>query len=373
MRQTKRSLQESIILSNVLISIFPKMLAKKDKELYKFVREYTRENVSSVASAICEEAKVNLVKEVFSLLNQVWKNEPFLIDEGLHNKKAIYQRIRKDIEAQTGLKIPFNNREFYKRIRESIVHNDLENPNFSFYIDNLKLNLTDGYEITLTLEQFLDLIKVILSNVKDLNYRVRLSVNNVERISSFNDIKDNIMIVDENNNHIPLEEHQVACIYNFYKLNGIGNIIGNEHLLSKAFRQANNVKVLIYEKLDTAFLVSKLANGATFNQIREEDNIEIVNNYYALISNLLFTIVASQTNVESEEMLKECLPHFDKEEFRHLRNALAHGRYFHDYKDTFYFYDGKKELKLCVKLTIMDINRCLDKVAKGRYGIVIKK
>ena len=42
------------------------------------------------------------------------------------------------------------------------------------------------------------------------------------------------------------------------------------------------------------------------------------------------------------------------EEIRHLRNSLCHGRYFHDFNQTFYFYDGRKNLSLGAKLTIKE-------------------
>ena len=373
MDNTNRTLQESIILCNLLISIFPKMLSKSDRELYKFVREYTKENVASATHTICDEVKLNLIKEVFTLLNQLWKSEPFLVDEGLNNNKSDYQRIRRDIETSMGKKLPFNNKELFKRIRESIVHNDLDSPNFSFDLDNLQLNLRDGYVITLSLNQFLELIKIILANVKTMRYQIKLSVSGVDKIISFDDIKTNVMLIDDFGMSKPLDNQQVDCIYNFYRLNGIHNIVGNESLFSKAYREANNVKVLIYEKIDTAFLVSRLSMGETFNEIGEKDNIKLVNNYYSLISNLLFTIVSSQSNESIEAMLKDCLPHFKKDDFRHLRNSLAHGRYFHNYRDTFYFYDGKKDLEYYLKLTVRDINRCLDKLAKGRYCVITKK
>ena len=58
---------------------------------------------------------------------------------------------------------------------------------------------------------------------------------------------------------------------------------------------------------------------------------------------------------------------------RHTRNSLCHGRYFHDFNKTFYFYDGKKNLDYKFKLTIDDINKLLDKIAKGSFEVNVLK
>ena len=74
---------------------------------------------------------------------------------------------------------------------------------------------------------------------------------------------------------------------------------------------------------------------------------------------------------EIKEMLSGTGIKLNDEEIRHLRNSLCHGRYFHDFNQTFYFYDGRKNLSLGAKLTIKDINKLLDKIALGPHAVVV--
>ena len=59
MSDIKRDLQESIVLHNLLISILPKMIKRNDKEMYTFVRNYSREKTSIASEFICKEVRVN--------------------------------------------------------------------------------------------------------------------------------------------------------------------------------------------------------------------------------------------------------------------------------------------------------------------------
>ena len=80
MESLKRNLQESIVLHNLFISIYPKMVKEKDKEFFKFVRSHTKTNYTAMANAILEEVSVNLVKEIVVLINQVWVENPKIFD-----------------------------------------------------------------------------------------------------------------------------------------------------------------------------------------------------------------------------------------------------------------------------------------------------
>ena len=164
MEKVKRNLQESIVLQNSLISILHKMIKTADKPLFKFVRERTRENVSTASELICKEVSINLLKELFTLINQIWANRPNRFDESLSNEKAMFSVIKSKISTD-GKTLPFNNKELYKRIRESIVHNNKINPNFVYNLSNFELNLGMKTSVKYL---FASSIVVILFNLNSL-------------------------------------------------------------------------------------------------------------------------------------------------------------------------------------------------------------
>ena len=61
MEENVRSLDESIILENLFVSIMPKMKHNQDREFYKFVRDIVSKNYTQVAMSVREVCVVNLV------------------------------------------------------------------------------------------------------------------------------------------------------------------------------------------------------------------------------------------------------------------------------------------------------------------------
>lgn len=379
MNGVKRNLQESIVLQNVLIGILPKMVRKNDRQLFKFFREYSRENVSVGTEFMAKEVAVNLLKELFTLINQIWAIDAHRFDEGLSNEKNLLKIIKSNI-TKDGQKFPFNNKELYKRIRESIVHNNKINPNFIYNLTNFELNLGEvngsDYIINLDFIQIIQLIQVLVHNNTGAKLYAKIFVAKVDSITTRKEIQEYIKIYDNNDSPcIDLDKNQVERVYNYFKYIKNGeNIIGNEDELRSCLRIPNEVERLFGEKLFALKVVYEMVSGATWQKLTTSHpnllNKEgYVNFYFSLISNLLFTMASSQTNTELDEMLSGCINGLSSEDVRHLRNSLCHGRYFHDFNQNFYFYDGKKNLDFKLKLTIADINKILDKVANGQFEI----
>ena len=383
MSNVERSLQESVVLHNTLISILPKMYKTTDKPLYAFVRNHVRENTTAATESIRSDVCVNLVKEVFSLLNQLWANDLTRFDEGLANEKNILRVIKSQI-ATDGKPLPFNNRELYKRIRESIVHNSTTNPNFVYDLNGFKLNLGkvngQDYIVTLSFKQLIDLIYVLKSNVKKNKIYGEIYIKPVSTIKTRTEIKDNIKILDDAGNPtIELDNNQIERIYTYFRyMKNNMDIIGNELLLKNSFHFAEDAESLFGEKLQALTVMHCMSSGSSWKDLTTQfptlaEHDGFVNFYFALISNLMFTVASTQTNAEIETMLNGCVPNITTNDVRHTRNSLCHGRYFHDFNKTFYFYDGKKNLDYKFKLTIDDINKLLDKIAKGSYEVAVLK
>ena len=383
MSNIERSLEESVVLHNLILSTVPKMYKSVDKPLYTFVRNHIRENTTIATETMCNDICVNLVKEVFSLLNQIWANDLTRFDEGLANEKNILKVIKSQI-ATNGKPLPFNNRELYKRIRESIVHNSNTNPNFVYDLNNFKLNLGkvngQDYIITLSFKQVIELIYVLKSNVKKGKIYGGIHVDPVKSIKTRTEIRDNIKILDDAGNPtIDLDNNQIERIYNYFRyMQNNMDIIGNEPLLKKSFHFAEDAESLFSEKLQALTIMHSMNSGTTWKDLTNQfptlaDRDGFVNFYFALISNILFTVTSTQTNAEIETMLNGCIPNITTDNVRNIRNSLCHGRYFHDFNKTFYFYDGRKDLSFKYKLTIDDLNKLLDKIAKGSYEVTALK
>ena len=302
-------------------------------------------------------------------------------DEGLSNEKNILRILKSEISADSK-PIPLNNRELYKRIREAIVHNNKINPSFVYNLTNFELNLGkvngSDYIINLTSKQIFDLIFVLKSNSSGNKVYGSIHIANTDTITTRAEIKDNIKILDENGcPTIDLDNPQVERIYNYFRyMKKNTDIIGNELEIKKAMRFPHDQEALFAEKLNALKIIYSMDSGTTWQNLTKQfpellDSVEFANFYFSIISNLLFTIASNQTNTELETMLNGCIPNITSEDVRHIRNSLCHGRYFHDFNKTFYFYDGKKTLDFKYKLTIENVNALLDKIAKGSYNVVM--
>jgi len=377
MNENIRELQEDIVLENCFISEFPNMVHNDDKAFYKFMRGYIRDNYSATADAVREAVVVNLLKEVIVLANQIWKVNPSRFDERLIKNKNVFDVIKRKI-SKDGKPLPFNTRELYKRIRQAISHNSKTKSNFIYNLHHFELNLGkvdgDDYIIELEVFELYELFSVLFANKQEGS---RLSVSYYEEeIHSREDVKEFIELVDdENKTIISLDDNQVERVYNYFsKATEDKTIVGSRKVLDHIIALPDNPEVLLSEKIMALSMLASMKSNSTYKQIKDfnkflSNPIFVVSTYFSIVSNLLFRIVSSQTNAEIETMLEGCGLGLNGDQIRHLRNSLCHGRYFHDYYNSFYFYDGAKELSFQLKLTVEDINKMLDSLAKGLYSI----
>lgn len=374
--KVKRDLQESIVLHNLFIIIHNKMTKNKSKEFYKFVREFTKDNVQAASNAIIREVGANLIKEICVLINQMWVNNSNQFNESLIREKNVFNAIKSEIS--NGEKFPFNNRELYKRIRESISHNSADIENCVYNLKGLELNLGkvngNDYIINLNFMQCVRLFYVLFSNMQYVENKNSIVVLDENNLTTKQDIKQNIKVGDgKTGNLLELDDNQVLRFYNYYRFIKPNEKDDANICEFDSFCYANNAEMVLSEKLGALSLVAKMSSNSRWEDIKPNNLTEIINIYFAIVSNLFFNLASSRTNDELEQILSGCVEGLDKEKIRHLRNALCHGRYFHDFNKTFYFYDGKKELNFELKLTINDINKILDKIAAGEFNVVALK
>lgn len=376
-----RTLQESICLQNDLISIFNAMIVNFDTPFYMFMDKFSekKEYRETTANAILDTTIANIIKECIVLQNQIWKNNPSAFNEGLIKNKVLYNIIKDKIQINNT--IPFNKKESFKRIREAIAHNSEEIQNCQFDISgsfNLNLgkptNDIDGQDIkiTLTMPEMVQLILLLNSNKSKDEY-LQLSYEDIA-INSVEDAKKSIFIIN-NNSKYNIDKNQSLRVYNalHYCLNK-KKISEAETEITEVVSNLSNESQLLEEKIITLNFLTSLYNGGTWNSMKQNcpnmnKTIYVISVYYSLITNLLFNIVTSRNNNEIFKLFEGSDVELTLEDVRHIRNSLCHGRYFHDFNDTIYFYDGNKKLSFATSLTIHDLNKILDKIAKGKFLI----
>ncbi|MFQ6752328.1 MAG: hypothetical protein ACLRFL_02020 [Clostridia bacterium] len=374
----QRTLTESLVLHNIFLAAARKMVEKPDRELRKIMREYTRDHLKLVTDTCLQEVCINVTKELFTLINQLWASDPTRFDEGLVKQKALFTLIKKEM-TKTGENFPFNNKELYKRIRESIVHNSETNPNFVFDLTSFELNLGkvkgSDYIVKLNGRELIELIEILTSNVLRSTPHGKMNITPIRQIEYRSDIRDNMRLCNDDNTLRDLDNNQISRAYNyFYYVKENRKQFESDADLDVAIRFPDCANENFNEKVDTLKILMAIGSNSTWDQIVEKfpklkTKLGSLNFYFSLISNLLFTLASSQSNDELYNTLNGCIAGLTKENVRHFRNALCHGRYFHDFDKTFYFYDGNKEFTYQFKLTITDINKILDKVANGAFTV----
>ena len=366
MEELRRNLQESIVLHNLFISIYPKMLREKDKEFFKFVRMHTKTNYTNAANGVLEEVSVNLIKEIMVLLNQVWMDSPNIFDEAMTKNKSMFDSLR--MEISNGERFPFNNKEFYKRIREGIAHNSKDVQNFVYNLESFELNLGkvngEDYIVNFTINKFLKLARLLLENVKDEKSEYEFLIRETGTLKTRDEICEKVKMIDGDDT-IDLDDNQIERIFNYFNYIKPGQEIeGNESEIKSILCLPHNAERLLFEKFKALSVVRRMNSGTKAEDLGLDDRLVVINTYVSIITNLLFTIVSTRTNNEILDLLSGTISGLNLD-------SLCHGRYFHDFNSGFYFYDGRKKLEFQFKLDIKDVNKILDKIAKGNFDIVV--
>lgn len=378
-----RTLQESICLQNIFISLYNSMILYPNLSFEKFMYNYVssnEEHKKSLANAVLDTCISNIIKECIVLQNQIWKNNHNAYNDSLIRNEVLYNIIKDKIKIKGT--VPFNKKESFKRIRQAIAHNSKEIENCQYDINgyyNLNLgkshNDTNGEEIkiSLSLLEMVQLIMLLASNRRKDTIST-ISFDKVE-INSIDDAKKSIYLSSNSESHI--DNNQATRVYNalHYCLNKT-NLDDAVNEIGLIIPGKSNEQQVLDEKLITLSFLTALYNGGSWNSMKKaypimNQPLYVVSVYFSLITNILFTIVTSRNNNEISELFADTGLSLSAQDIRHMRNALCHGRYFHDYNNKFYFYDGKKELTFEMNLSIQDINKILDKIAKGQYPVYV--
>ena len=363
-----RNMYMPILVEERLIKMLFLAIKNPEVNISDFIKSpiSTQEMLYFIKNIVC----INLEKEIFEIINQIWANDHNAINESLIKNKIIYNTIRTEIANNRPL--PFNNKELFKRIRQALVHNSLDRKNFTAEFDKFTINLGqvngEDYIINLTYSQLLRLVQVLISNLTAISRSSNFITNINHPICTKEDIKNYIKIyIEAEDRAIDLDDGQVELIHSYCRVRNISNIIGHEQECLKVLAYPENPIVLLIKKSNSIVLLAALKGDVSLKNIVDElkplaNSKAMLDIVLSLVSNLLFVCASTLSNEELFEILGGCTPDLNKENVRHLRNALCHGRYFWDYTSNFYFYDGKKQLSFKLKLDLPQAKTVINKV-----------
>ncbi len=350
------------------------------------------EDVNSFIADIFPVAISNLIKTVLVCQSEMFKS--LKLDEALPDMKGNLTEIRKKVSKQNK---SIGNSQLYKLIREALVHSDTAHPNFQITSPgtfSLKLKPKGQPEIQLSLtnNEMLMIVTVFNFNLNNSMYYFEESAdlqNAIDKGFLTENNFDKYLTLSRNGKPVKFDEQQKDAFLNYFYSNnqlmkevystGSANA---ELFLSRIPFQANEYNNFIGNFRAILYLMC-LKEKATMNFTQFDDffykyikskNIPmregvVVDPYVDIVCNLLMSTFGNlATTVDKTEfcqILKNGSCGIDEVNANHIRNSLAHGRFFINPKSepTVEFYDGRnaEELTHIASFPIRRINKVLAK------------
>lgn len=270
-----------------------------------------------------------------------------------------------------------NTAKFMDAIRQSLVHNDITAavPNWHLN-DEFRVEINfKGNTFTFNFLQLQQIINEFLALKKE-HFYIRFDIQERDLVSAVNkgkltpkSIKQYFLAYNKDETRTTLDQHQCMALYNL--LTPATDISPKEHLdiimddeyfiLKKLFpfkhnaghiSYINNMVFrclfwinnnylnredfidLAYKFESTASLTDEEGTNDSRCALLEFINYDTIILENTLISNALFTLFSISKSSDLEK-------YFNGIEVNRLRNSLMHGRYFHNNRNEFEFYDGR--------------------------------
>lgn len=315
------------------------------------------------------------------------------LDEALPDFKKLLDGVKSKVATQNKT---IGNAQLYKLIREALVHTDTEHPNFQIAgmgKFSLKLKPKGQPEINLILNntEMMSIVSVFNLNLDDSTYHVKIHEADLQdaidkKKVNKNNIDDFISLTREQK-AVDFDDYQRETLLDyFYRYNdllkmryGFGS--GKGELLMSRLPCKANANNLFMSNLRSILYLSKLSKNLNLNfeqfeqyfyDYSTKNNVPTrefltVNPYFDVVYNLIVGTFANvATTVNKSELcsyVNNAGIQIDENTANHLRNSLAHGRYFINGKNDAIveFYDGKNTESLThfESLNIREINKVL--------------
>lgn len=352
---------------------------------------YTSCSVSEFLKDIFPATISTLIKNTLVYQAEMFK---FMkLDEALPDFKKLLNGVKSKVIAQNKT---IGNAQLYKLIREALVHTDTEHPNFQIAgmgKFSLKLKPKGQPEIDLILNntEMMSIVSVFNLNLDDSAYHIKINEADLQNAIDNKKVNknniDNFISLTREQKAVDFDDYQRETLLDyFYRYNdllktrhGFGS--GKGELLMSRLPCKANANNLFMSNLRSIFYLSQLSKNLDMNfeqyeqhfyDYSKKNNVPMrefvtVNPYFDIVYNLLVGTFANvATTVNKSELcsyVNNAGGQIDENMANHLRNSLAHGRYFINGKNdaTVEFYDGKNTESLVhfASLNIRDINKIL--------------
>lgn len=348
-------------------------------------------NVEMFMNDVLNVAISNMMKMALVYQSEMFKNG--FLNEALPDEKHLFDNIKNKVKEQNK---SINNSQIYKLIREAIVHSDSEHPNCQVVgIDEFSMKLKPKGQpeinICLSNKEMLQLISVFNLNIEKAMYDVEIKEIDLQNAinSGLLDTKnvENYVSVKQYGEQVVFDDYQKDALVNYFYSNNqilknrydIGSACG-QILLSRIPFQSNPynlytdyMKIVYYfmslsrhaymniEQMEKEFYDFNMKNNVPFKEfITVNPEVDIS---YNIVLASLASLATSVTKQELVQIFKNAGVSIDEETARHLRNSMAHGRYFINQKENpqVEFYDGKdyNSLSHFLSLQIQDIDKII--------------
>lgn len=316
------------------------------------------------------------------------------LDESLPDRKDELKEIKKKVNLQNKT-IGYS--QLYKMIREAMVHTDTEHPNFQFVSPgefSLKLKPKGQPEIQLLLsdQEMRTIISVFNFNLAGsmYNFKERPDLQKAIDKRSLNERNLNDYLkLERNGKPVKLDMHQKEAFLNYFYSNnevidcaysvGSANPVfflsripfkANEYNNFIACLRAATYLRCLKENVNMTFIQFEayFYKFLKYNGVAMQEGA-IVNSYTDIVYNLLISTFGNMATTVSKEEFCDILKRggckMEVSAANHIRNSIAHGRFFINHKDdaTVEFYDGRNadDLTHIVSFPIRKLNKVLVK------------
>ena len=353
----------------------------------------TQSDVKTFLNDIMNVTVSGLLKMAFVYQSEMFKNK--FLNEALPDEKNLLKDVKDKICKQNK---NINNAQIYKLIRDAIVHSDPAHPNCQVTgINELTLKLKPKgqpeIDIKLSNSDMMKIITVFNLNIENAMYYVEIKeqdlqnaiengVINQANVSDFVSLK-------QYGERIEFDEYQRDALVNYFYSNNdvlkhrynFGSWAG-ELLMSRIPLQSNPYN-LYTDYMKVVYYFMELSRNVNLN-INEMEKLFYKNNVsnnvpyreFITINPLIdigYNIILASfsnlaTSVTKSDFVEMCVNggvSIDEEVANHLRNSMAHGRYFINPKNpaVIEFYDGRdlNNLSHIQSLTIKQIDNIMNK------------
>ena len=345
-------------------------------------------NTEDVLSLATNASMSNLLRQIFVSNYEYLRHN---IDDKMTDK---LKQLRTSVSSTPN---NINTAKFLDVIRQSFVHNDIENDIPNWHLNdkfNIEINFK-SHSFTFDLWQMHQLINEFLALKKEHVY-VRFDIQDRDLFNAVNkgkltpnSIKQYILPISNDGSRFTFDEYQYQALYNL--LTPATDISPKQHLnliadnnyfiLQKLLPCKHNAghisyinnmtfRSLIWLKhhftnredfIDQAYKFEKKVNLT--DEVNSSDarcsllefiNYDSIALESTLISNALFTLFS----ISAPNKLQK---YFTDIDVNRLRNSLMHGRYYYNHNNGFEFYDGRTndDLEHIATLQLNQILQCL--------------